>query len=119
MSDCYVEINGAMSAAGFFVTSVEDMGNWHRVTACSRRRDDGLGYTGNSFWISKTNGRWFVGAWGGNVYVASTSEDVIAFSLAWLTHEPNETRSDFDQNFVDQYGFVPADDEFEGLISKP
>ncbi len=118
MSDAYDKIAEDIREAGFFTTSVEDMGKWSRITICGKRRDPLPGFTGNSFWVSFMGSDWYLGTWGGTIYRTPNESDVISFSIAWLTHQPDITAADFDLDFSKRYNLVVVEDEdFDHAIS--
>jgi len=118
MNQSYNNISERVAAAGFFTTSVEDMGGWDRITICGERCHPLPGFTGNSFWISLTRGMWFLGTWGGTIYSARSELEVIAFSIAWLKYESSKTLSNFITSYVERFNLTVANDEFENIIAK-
>jgi hypothetical protein len=104
--------------AGFFATSVEHMGNWDRVTVCSKRLP-GPRYTGNSFWVSGLESEWYVGTWGGAIYRVKTEQSLIEFAIEWLTLEPDVTTWDFGATVREKYMLEPvSDSDFRSATRK-
>lgn len=109
----YYALAQAVTAAGFFTNGVEDHGTWHRTCVCSKKRADG-GLTGNSFWVSRDEGTWYMGTWGGNMYRIPDDTRLAELCISWLSRAPDGTRCDFDDQLKLEFGLVPVD-TFDGL----
>jgi len=119
MCGSYENLVSALQKAGFFVTSSEDMGGWERVTVCSKRRRDGQGYCGNSFWVTQLGGTWYLGTWRGTTYSVKNETTVVAFAADLLSHEPNRALSSFPDEFRRRHMLAPvADSIFELEIER-
>ena len=112
MSENYDALAQAVAAAGFFTSGVQDYGTWHRTCVCSKRDSNGI-LTGNSFWVSRLAGRWYLGTWGGLVHYLPDATRLAELCISWLSRVPNGTRSDFDDPLKIEFGLVRVnDDEF-------
>ena len=71
----------AIEAAGFFTSPETFDGVVDRIVCASKR--DEFGFSGVSFWISKRDDGWRIGAWGGVVYTvpATTSIEAVAIDI--------------------------------------
>ena len=97
------------------MTGVESMGDWDRVTVCSERRASG-GYTGNSFWLTRLSGGWYVGTWGGMLYRIPDENSVAELCIEWLSQEGHRAKADFDVEFKSRFGLVETpDEEFDAM----
>lgn len=116
MNDPYAEITAAIIEAGFFVLQPHADEPFPRICPASKRCKEG-GLTGNSFWIAKLKDRWFVGAWGGMIYLIPDPKRIGEFSNEWLSFKPNGTSADFDDWIIRKYHLSEFDnDEFDRLI---
>jgi hypothetical protein len=114
MIDDYDTLAKAVADAGFFTNGVEDHGTWHWTCICSKRRPGG-GFTGNIFWVSRDDGAWYQGTWGGNVYRLADEERLAELCVAWLSRVLDDTRPDFDDQLKVEFGLVAvSEDGFDG-----
>jgi hypothetical protein len=113
--DEYTSFADEIQSAGFYTTALERHGAWSRTCVCSQRRPQG-GYTGNSFWVTRIKDRWYLGTWGSWIYRLPDNCRVADFCIAWLSHKPTPTTADFDADFVDRFGLIPATDDFDKVV---
>ncbi len=114
MIEDYDALARAVADAGFFTNGVEDHGAWHRTCVCSKRRPDGR-LNGNSFWVSRRPGGWYLGTWGPCLYRLADESRLAELCIRWLSHAPDSVRYDFDDWLKSEFGLVPVSDkEFEG-----
>lgn len=106
----YAELRTEIEQAGLFVTPVNPMLDHERISVCSKKLPSG-GYSGNSFWVSRINEEWIVGAWGGFVYYLSEKQRIAEFCISWLKRKPDKTEFNFDQEQIEKYGLQLLDDE--------
>jgi len=112
MRDDYDALAQAVTAAGFFTNGVEEQGTWDRTCVCSKRHPSGF-LTGNSFWVSRLAGRWYLGTWGGLLYCLPDETRLAELCVSWLSRVPDDLRSDFDDRLKAEFGLVPvAEDAF-------
>jgi hypothetical protein len=52
----YLPVVSAVEAAEYYVTSMPLDSGGDRIVCAARRRHDGAGLTGNSFWLAERNG---------------------------------------------------------------
>ena len=112
----YSPIVSAVEGAGYFVTCMPLDARGDRIVCAGKRRDDGTGFTGNSFWLAERNGAWFLGSWGGLLYrlVDATSTSEIA--VAWLRLNSSRTAWDVPDELKLKYNLLVAtDEEFDSL----
>jgi hypothetical protein len=109
-TDAYDALAKAVHAAGFFTNGVETYGSWHRTCVCAKKRPEG-GYAGNSFWVSRTNSGWYLGAWGGFVYRLADESRLAELCITWLSRCPDGTGSDFDDVLKAGFGLIAVDDQ--------
>ena len=89
----YSPIVEAVEAAGFFAT-VETLDSGRdRIVCCGKRRKGG-GYTGNSFWFAERDGKWFLGTWGGLLYLVPRVEIAAAVATYLLCNNPSNAESE-------------------------
>lgn len=105
MEGAYETLAREIADAGFLTNGVEDYGTWDRTCVCSKRRTDG-GLTGNSFWVSRRPGGWYLGVWGGSIYRMPDEGRLAELCIAWLSREPNRARADFDDRLKLEFGLV-------------
>jgi len=118
MLEPYASLAPEIQKRGFFVTSVENMGDWNRITICSQRRTGG-GYTGNSFWLTFLADNYYLGTWGGMLYCLPDSSRIVELCVEWLSREPQKTMADFDKELANKYKLIEtADDDFDALAGK-
>jgi hypothetical protein len=67
--------------------------------------------TGNSFWVSRLGGGWYLGAWGGRIYRLTDEGRLAELCIAWLSRAPDGTRFDFDDRLKLEFGLVPVSEE--------
>jgi hypothetical protein len=106
----YAELRTTIEEVGFYVTRVEPMGGWDRVTIASKKFPNG-GYTGNSFWATHLHGKWYLGTWGGFVYELERDNTVAECCISWMKRVPSETRHDFEDDIKDRFGLILVPDE--------
>jgi hypothetical protein len=102
----YEHLATAISDAGFYTTGDFDS----RVICASKVRPEG-GYTGNSFWIAKRAGGWFLGTWGPHVYRIADPARVPELCVTWLRRHPDGTAPDVDSFIRDEFDLVEVDPE--------
>jgi hypothetical protein len=114
----YDALTRAIREAGFFWSGIEDRGTWHRITVCSERRPDGrLG--GNSFWVSRIDGQWYLGTWRPSLYRLPDEERVAELCITWLSRAPAPTRFDFDMRLKAEFHLELVDeDAFDELTQE-
>lgn len=98
MSNKYESLDTSLRAAGYFTTGIEFFGKWDRVTVCSRKLPGGVGYSGNSFWVSVIGREWIIGTWGGISYRVPNPENLAALCVKWLARYPDDVKTDFDDD---------------------
>lgn len=106
----YDSLARAIAEAGFYTTPVEELGTWHRISICSKRRPNG-GFIGNSFWASHFASGWFLGTWGGCLYRLPDDSRLAELCIAWLSRVPDGTRADFDDRLKTEFELLPIPDE--------
>jgi hypothetical protein len=117
MSEQYESLAKAIQNAGFFTGGVENKGTWDRICINSKRRPNGLGCTGNSFWVSRLSSGWYLGTWGGCLYRLPNESRLAELCIRWLTRVPDGTRPDFDEALKRQFDLMPvSEEEFEAAI---
>lgn len=77
-----------------------------RTCPCSQCIGDGIGYSGNSFWVTMILQSWFVGTWGAQKYKMPDARNVSAFCIAWLSRYPDDVKTDFDDDVKIKYGLT-------------
>jgi hypothetical protein len=102
----YDSLARAIVTAGFYTTPVEELGTWHRITICSKRRPQG-GFTGNSFWVSRLASGWLLGTWGDCIYRVSDESRLAELCVTWLSRVPDGTRPDFDDRLKSEIELLP------------
>jgi hypothetical protein len=69
--------------------------------------------SGNSFWVTRFGGCWYLGTWGVRHYQVPDDESVVEVCLAWLHRQPDGTSPDFDANLKAEFGLIERSvDEF-------
>jgi hypothetical protein len=106
----YADFAKAIHSAGFYTNGLEDMDGWNRTTVCSKKNSGG-GYSGNSFWVTRFQGGWHLGTWGGMVYRLPAGERIVELCATWLNRAPGDTRSDFDDGLKSEFGLIDVTDE--------
>lgn len=110
----YLPVVSAVEAAGYYVTSTPIDSGGDRIVCAGQRRDDGTGFTGNSFWLAERNGDWFLGAWGGHLYRLPGMAAASELAITWLRLNASRTDSDVPAELKSQFHLsVAADDEFD------
>jgi hypothetical protein len=113
----YLPVVSAVELAGYYVTSMPMDGGGDRIVCADRCRDDGSGLTGNSFWLAESNGKWFLGAWGGQIYRLSGVTAASEIAISWLTLNSVRTDSDVPDELKLQYGLCEvSDDDYDALV---
>lgn len=113
----YEALTKAVREAGFYTNGVQIQGEWDRTCICSKRMPGGYGYTGNSFWVSKTSSGWFLGSWSGNVYRMADESRLAELCISWLRRVPDETKADFDDQLKTEFVLVQLpEEELDKLI---
>lgn len=113
----YDSLTREITSAGFFVAPPHGDDPFARICAATKFQP-GVGYSGNSFWIAKLDDKWFVGVWGGMLYLSEAPEKLGQLTIDWFTHKPNGTAPDFDAWILEKYQLVPFDhEEFDNLIN--
>lgn len=114
----YSLITAEIRNKGFHVTDVERMGDWSRVTICSKRRA-GSGYSGNSFWLTYLSGEWHLGTWGGLLYRLPDKKRIVELCVEWLSSEPEKTAPDCDEELKNRFELIDiSDEEFDAMAGK-
>ena len=114
--DKYQPLDRELRRIGFFTNGVEVMGDWDRTTVCSKQLPGGVGYTGNSFWVTLLSDGWYVGTWGCLIYRISDASRVASFCVQWLSRHPDEILTDFDDDVKREFGLVPVThEEFDAV----
>ncbi|MEN6498675.1 MAG: hypothetical protein ABFD16_30590 [Thermoguttaceae bacterium] len=110
----YLPVVSAVETAGYYVTSMPLDSGGDRIVCAGQRRDDGTGFTGNSFWLAERNGVWFLGTWGGWLYRLLGMAAASQIAIAWLRLNSSRIASDVPDELKLQYNLsVAADDEFD------
>ena len=119
MFDWYLPLAESIRAAGFFTNGVENKGDWSRTTVCSMELPGGIGYGGNSFWVTRLEGKWYLGTWGGCLYRLPESERIVELCVEWLALVPRSTIADFDADLKSKFGLEEIDEsEFDEAIGR-
>lgn len=120
----YLHVKRAVEEAGFFTTFMPAAGDPDDpepisilVCAAKQRPDGGL--TGNSFWITTRDGKWFVATWMNHFYRIPDASRVAELCAAWLAIAPNATPYDVDDRVKERFGLVETDETELGLPPIP
>ena len=102
VADEYRDVVAAIQTAGYFCTSPEPMGGWHRVCVSSCKGG------GKSFWIAVQNDTRFVGTWSDKIYRIPSG--VAECCIACLAETSGTLHLDFSEAVKAEYGLqaVPA-----------
>lgn len=116
MTDKYESLTHAVQEAGFFTNGVEQKHGWDRTCICARRDEDGR-LTGNSFWVTKLRGDWYLGTWRDCLYRLPDANRIADLCVTWLRRVPRGTRPDFDESIKADFALVlVSDEEFAQLM---
>ena len=119
MHSKYESLDAELRRAGFFTNGVEPMGDWDRTTACSKQLPGAIGYSGNSFWVTRLSSGWYVGTWGGLLYRLPDASRVASFCIEWLGRQPETVLTDFDDDIKREFSLVPVtEDEFDDIAGE-
>jgi hypothetical protein len=111
MSSVYDNIKEAVESAGYFTILETRPSGKQRLVVASRRRPNGPGLCGNSFWISEFEGAWYLGHWSSRLYVIPDGERVAEFCLEWFDRVPNKLPGDFDERCKSKYELINVTEE--------
>jgi hypothetical protein len=120
METFYEELRRTVEGAGFFTDFIADPdGGPHQFVCASKRMPSGSGLTGNSFWVTKWNGKWFLATWGCHYYRIPDAEHVAKLCIQWLTLAPDRTPYDVDGGIIQKFGLIETDETELGLPPLP
>ncbi len=115
-SRIYDALTTEITSAGFYVKPPHEDEPFRRVVPATKYLP-GRGYSGNSFWIACIGEQWFLGTWGGMLYLMPVSDNVGRFTIELFNHDPIGQASDFESWIVEKYRLQPFDNEdFARLI---
>ncbi len=108
-----------IQAGGFYTNGLCPVGSdLFSTIVCAKKLSGGQGYSGNSFWVTRFGGHWYLGTWGVRHYLVPEHRSVVEICLAWLRRQPDGTTTDFDQALKTEFDLVPLSiEEFEGRWS--
>jgi hypothetical protein len=114
VTDDYAELQHAVGSAGFFTTfmAIEEVGD--RMVCASHQYPEGharRGLYGNSFWVAKRGGDWFVAGWGPSIYRVPDNTRVAELCLRLLRRQRGGAYADFDGEVRRDFSLVPVSEE--------
>ncbi len=114
LHDDYSSLKEAVESAGFFTTFQPIRAPGDRIVCASHSYTTGpragaLG--GNSFWVAKRRGEWFIATWAPVIYRVSDPDRLTSLSLRLLQRQPAKAYSEFDQQFCTEFGLVAIPEE--------
>jgi hypothetical protein len=114
MYEDYDDLKEAVEAAGFFTTFQPIRQPGDRIICASRSSPRGL--SGNSFWVARRGGEWYVATWSPLIYRLPDASRLVELCLLLLRRKPTGpfgAYAEFDEGVCAQFGLVRiADDEF-------
>lgn len=109
MPEDYAELRKPVEGAGFF-TTVQPIGeDGDRIVCASRRTGRGLG--GNSFWVAKWEGDWFIATWAPRYYRLARPERFAELCVRLLSREPETAYGFFDESIQREFELMEVDVE--------
>lgn len=104
-----------MQAGGFYTNGLRPVGlGLFSTIVCARKLSGSQGYSGNSFWVTRFGGHWYLGTWGVRHYLVPEHRSVVETCLACLRRNPDGTTADFDQALKADFDLVQLSiEEFE------
>ena len=121
MTDDYAELRHAVESAGFFTTFMPIVEVGDRMVCASRQYAKGheqRGLHGNSFWVAKRGGGWFVAGWGPSIYRVPDNTRIAELCLRLLGRQRGGAYADFDEEVRRDFSLVPVSDEEFGREPK-
>ena len=116
MTHNFAWLDEPIRQAGFFTTHQSLEYGETRCICASKRRSDGRGLTGNSFWVCSVGKDWFVGVWSGFVYKFPNKKFIVPFCIEFLRRHPDETMGIVDDDLRGEYELSLLSDAEQGQI---
>lgn len=115
----YEQFAARIQAGGFYTNGLRPVGpELFSTVICSKKLDEGEGFSGNSFWATRFNKHWYLGTWGIRHYQVPDDKDVVEVCLTWLRRKPEGATSDFDEDLKSVFNLMPVFyEEFRELWS--
>lgn len=118
----YDELKRHIEAAGFHWTIMPTLDDEDQECGpprfiCASIRFPG-GVSGNSFWVLKNEAQWFCGTWGGFCYSIADPQRISEMCIAWMTRNPDKTKSDFDDFIKHSFDLIAVSDDELDAASK-
>ena len=105
----YSDLKSAVEAAGFFTTFQPIRESGDRIVCASTGGYGVLG--GNSFWVAKRTGEWFIGTWSSIIYRVSNPGRLAELCIWLLRRQPTSDYSYFDELVMAEFGLVEISEE--------
>jgi hypothetical protein len=110
----YADLKAAVEAAGFFTTFQPIRRPGDRMVCASVRytrgpRKGDLG--GNSFWVAKRDGQWFLASWSPVIYRVPDPGRLADLCIQLLGGPPGHACGDFEQGVRDEFGLILMRDD--------
>lgn len=110
--DEYEQFATRIQAGGFYTNGLRPVGpELFSTVICSKKADEGDGFSGNSFWATRFNKHWYLGTWGARYYQVPDDEDVVDICLTWLGRKPEGTAADFDERLKSVFNLMAVSGE--------
>jgi hypothetical protein len=111
MESDYADLRSAIEAAGFHSTLQPILVVGDRIVLASERAPDGL--HGNSFWVARRLGDWFVATWAPKIYRLGNVHRLVELCLHLLHRRPAGAYAAIEPDVVAEFNLTEvADDEF-------
>ncbi|HUQ69461.1 MAG TPA: hypothetical protein VM165_08065 [Planctomycetaceae bacterium] len=112
----YEQFAKEIQIGGFYTNGLRPVGMELFSTVVCSKGPHPLG--GNSFWVTRFGGHWYLGTWGVRHYQVPDDRSVVEICLAWLRRQPEGTSADFDEALKAEFHLVEFSyGEFLGLCS--
>ncbi|HEY7153347.1 MAG TPA: hypothetical protein VH575_05240 [Gemmataceae bacterium] len=116
MREEYAGLQAVVEEAGFFTTFQPIRQPGDRIICASHAYTSGPrrgGLCGNSFWVAKRRGKWFIATWAPVIYRLSDPARLGELCVRLLRREPAGAYADFDDQVRTEFGLIEIpDDEF-------
>ncbi len=111
----YEQFATEIQAGGFYTNGLRPVGcELFSTVVCSVKL--GRVLSGNSFWVTRFGGNWYLGTWGVQHYRVPDDRNVVDVCVAWLRRKSDETSSDFDDALKVEFELIPLSiQEFEAV----
>lgn len=104
-----------LRAPGYFTTFQPIREPADRIVCASMRfRCDsptGWGLGGNSFWVAKRGGEWFIATWSPVIYRVADPSRLVELCVRLLQREPGGAYAEFDEPVQTDFGLVETPED--------